>query len=437
MNPNIPETHRKRIVIIGGGFGGLKLADRLRKSDFQIVLLDRTNYHQFQPLLYQVATAGLNPGSIAFPFRKDFRHYPDFHFRMATVTRIFPEDDKIETSIGSLSYDFLVIATGTTTNYYGLKNIEAHAMAMKSVTEAIALRNDLLSKFEKALTITDPSERQQLLNFVVVGGGATGVEISGALAEMKRYVLQKDYPDLSTDVLNIYLVEGTSKLLGNMSEQASHKALEFLQKMGVKVMLNMKVTDYQEGSVLLADGTRIPTQTVIWVSGIKAAYPEGLPATAIGKGGRILTDEYNRVKDAPHIFAIGDVALQPENRFPNGHPQVAQVAIQQGQLLATNLQRLSRGEVLAPFHYRDLGTLATIGRNKAVADLPHLKTQGFLAWVLWMTVHLRSILGVRNRLEILLNWMWNYLTYDQAIRLIFTVHPLGNEKDGGGPNGIA
>lgn len=419
MNPNIPETTHKRIVIIGGGFGGLKLIDKLRKSGLQIVLLDRTNYHQFQPLLYQVATAGLNPGSIAFPFRKDFRYYPDFHFRMTEVTRIIPGDNAVETDIGTIRYDYLVIAAGTTTNYYGMQNIQAHATPMKSVVEAMALRTRLLLNFEKALTETNPDKRQQLLNITIVGGGATGVEIAGALSEMKRYVLQKDYPELSANLVNIYLIEGNPRLLAAMSDEASRKALEFLNQMGVKTLLNTKVTDYQDGQLLFGDGQSIASETVIWVSGVTANHFEGIPLQSIGRGGRILTDEFNRVKSLSNIFAIGDICLQTEPNYPQGHPQVAQVAIQQGKLLACNLQCLIRQEIMKPFYYRDRGSLATVGRNKAVADLPHHKTQGFFAWVIWLIVHLRSILGVRNRLEILLNWIWNYITYDQAIRLIF------------------
>lgn len=419
MNPNIPDTNRKRIVIIGGGFGGLKLIDKLRHSNFQIVLLDRNNYHQFQPLLYQVATAGLNAGSIAFPFRKDFRRYPDFHFRMTEVTRILSEDSAVETTVGRITYDYLVIAAGTTTNYFGMQNIQAHALPMKSVVEAMTLRTRLLSNFEAALTESDPDKRRQLLNIVIVGGGATGVEIAGALAEMKRYILQKDYPDLSSGQLNIYLIEGNSKLLSAMSEGASRKAREFLEQMGVKLLLNTRVTDYQNGNIILNPGTGIPAQTLIWVSGVTANTFEGIPRDSIGHAGRILTDEFNRVKNLANIFAIGDICLQTEKEYPDGYPQVAQVAIQQGKLLAANLKRLAERNILLPFHYRNLGTLATVGRNKAVADLPHYRTQGFIAWFLWIAVHLRSILGVRNRLEILLNWIWNYLTYDRAIRLIF------------------
>lgn len=419
MAPNIPETNRKRIVIIGGGFGGIKLISHLRHSGFQIVLLDRTNYHQFQPLLYQVATAGLNAGSIVFPFREDFRSIPDFHFRMTEVNRIIPGKKQVETTIGLISYDYLIVAAGTDTNYYGMHNIQACAIPMKSVVEAIRLRTTLLCNFEKALVENDPEERQRLMNIAIVGGGATGVEIAGALAEMKRYVLQKDYPDLSSGSLNIFLIEGSPRLLGNMTEKASDKANEFLTRSGVRILLNAKVTDYRDGKIVFEDGKEIATSTVIWVSGVVANHLAGLPEDCIGHGGRILVDEYNRVKGFADIFAIGDICLQTEAKYPKGHPQVAQVAIQQGKRLAYNLSRLDRPNALKSFRYRDLGTLATVGRNKAVADLPHFKTQGFIAWFLWSFVHLRSILGVRNRLEILLNWVWNYFTYDQAIRVIF------------------
>lgn len=419
ITPNIPVTAKKRVVIIGGGFGGLTLANKLQKSNFQLVLLDRTNYHQFQPLLYQVATAGLNPGSISFPFRKDFQHMEDFHFRMTEVKQILPQERKVETSIGTISYDYLVIAAGTDTNYYGMENIRQNALPMKSVTEAMALRNQLLLNFENALTESDPHKQQSLLNIVVVGGGATGVEISGALSEMKRYILRKDYPELATKELNIYLIEGTSKLLGNMSAESSGKAQSFLENMGVRILVGTKVTDYGDNQVFLGNGQTIPTNTVIWVSGVTANRFEGIPAEETGKGGRIYVDEYNRLKGMENIFAIGDICLQTESDYPQGHPQVAQVALQQAKLLAQNLINTSIGKPMETFHYHDKGSLATVGRNRAVADLPHLKSQGFFAWFLWMAVHLRSILGVRNRLEILLNWVWNYLTYDQAIRLIF------------------
>ena len=312
MAPNIPATNNKRVVVIGGGFGGLKVIGHLRKSGFQIVLLDRTNYHQFQPLLYQVATAGLNAGSIAFPFRKDFRQFPDFHFRMTEVLKVIPEDNTVETDIGLIQYDYLVIATGTTTNFYGMQNIQAQAMPMKSVTEAMALRTKLLVNLEKALTENEPDKRQRLLNITIVGGGATGVEIAGALAEMKHYVLQKDYPDLSASLLNIYLIDGNPRLLAVMSEQASEKAKQFLSQMGVKILLNTKVIDYQDGNLLLEKGEPIPTETVIWVSGVKVNSLAGLPSETIGHGGRILTYEVNRVNNQTYIFAIGDICLISE-----------------------------------------------------------------------------------------------------------------------------
>lgn len=418
MNANILKNEKKRIVIAGGGFGGLTLAKLLKNSGFQIVLLDRTNYHQFQPLLYQVATAGLNPSSIAFPFRKDFRRYEDFHFRMTEVTRIDPEGKKVETTIGNISYDYLILATGTDTNYFGMENIKANALPMKSVAEALALRNTLLMNLEQALTSDSDEERQRLLNIVIVGGGPTGVEISGAISEMKRYVIAKDYPDLGNIELNIYLIEGSPKLLGVMSEESSAKALQFLKEMGVKVMLNTKVTDYKDSKAMLSDGTNIPTTTLIWVSGVTASYPAGIPAESIGRGNRIKVDAQNRVNGFDDIFAIGDIALQTEADYPNGHPQVAQVAIQQGRLLAKNFTRAERHQPEIPFHYKNKGSMATVGRNRAVVDLRSLSFQGLFAWFIWMLIHLMSILGVRNKLEVLLNWIWNYVTYDQALRLI-------------------
>lgn len=430
MNLNIPEPTHKRVVIIGGGFGGLKLVEQLRDSAFQTVLLDRNNYHQFQPLLYQVATAGLNAGSIAFPFRKDLRHNKDFHFRLAQVEKIIPEQKYIVTDIGLLTYDYLVIATGTTTNFYGMTPIQTSALSMKSITEATTLRTRLLSNFEKALVTEDPEKRKKLLTVAIIGGGATGVEIAGAIAEMKRYIFRKDYPELGTNALEIYLIEGSPRLLNNMSEKASEKAFRYLRDMDIRIRLNAKVTDYLNQSIIIEDGDPIPADTVIWVSGVTATLPAGLPQECIGHGGRLFVNEFNQIKNYNDIFAIGDVCLQTEDNYPKGHPQVAQTAIQQAKLLAHNLQQLSNNRPLHPFHYRDKGTLATIGRNKAVADLPRFHTSGFLAWILWMTVHLYSILAARNRLEILFNWMWSYLTYDRAIRLIFPASAPSSEQKG-------
>lgn len=418
MSFNIPSTNKKRVVIVGGGFGGLKLANKLKKSDFQVVLIDKNNYHQFQPLLYQVASSGLEPSSISFPFRKIFQRRKNFYFRMAEVKAILPADNKIETSIGVLHYDYLVLAAGTTTNYFGNEHVMERSLPMKSIEEALGMRNVLLSNFEKALTTTDLVERQALLNIVVVGGGATGVEVSGVLSEMKRFVIPKDYPDLKDEDINIFLIEGSPRLLGGMSTESSGGAEKFLREMGVRVMLNTKVIDYEGDKVILEGGESVLTKTVVWVSGVKAVSFKNIGDDFLARGARIKVNEFNLVKGLPNVFAIGDVCYMTEPDYPNGHPQVAQVAIQQGKLLAENLQRIEHNQLPKAFHYKNLGSLATIGRNKAVADFRSVKMQGFLAWVVWMTVHLRSILGVRNKLVVLINWVWNYLTYDQSIRLI-------------------
>lgn len=418
MGFNIAQTNRKRVVIIGGGFGGLKLADRLKGSNFQVVLIDKNNFHQFPPLLYQVASSGLEPASILFPFRKIFQKQKDFYFRMAEVKAIIAERNLIDTSIGELTYDYLVIASGTVTNFFGNKSIEEQALPMKTIQEAINLRNTLLKNFEKATTTIDPAEKQALMNIVVVGGGATGVEVSGVLAEMKKFILPKDYPDLKKEEMNIFLVEGSSKLLGGMSAEASEHAEKFLKEMGVTILLNRRVTDYRDGKVVVDDESTIPTKTLVWVSGVTATHFEHLDKELLNHGGRITVNLFNQVKGMTNVFAIGDVCLLTETDYPKGHPQVAQVAIQQGELVAENLKRLESGKAMKAFHYKNLGTLATVGRNKAVADLKKLKLQGFVAWLVWMLVHLRSILGVKNKLMVLIDWIWNYFTYDQSIRLI-------------------
>jgi len=419
MDIHIPQTKLKRIVIIGGGFGGLTLINKLDDKLFQVVLIDRYNYHQFQPLLYQVASSGLDMTSISFPFRKLYNRRKNFHFRLAEVKRIDTDQNTVETSIGSVKYDYLVIAAGTTTNFFGNKVVEQKALAMKSVEEALTLRNRVLLNLERALDCTDPVERQKLMNIVVVGGGATGVEISGALAEMKHYILPKDYRGLKGNSMNIYLVEGTPRLLSAMSDESSANAVESLEKMGVKVLLDKLVTGYDNDEVILKDGQTIPTKTLIWVSGVIAEQFDNIPPDLLGKGGRMLVNEYNQLQSYRNVFAIGDICLQlTDEAYPKGHPQVAPVAIQQGKLLAANLKRLQKNEELRPFHYKNQGTLATIGRNKAVADIHKLKLHGFPAWLVWMLVHLRSILGVKNKIVVLIDWMWNYFTYDQSMRFI-------------------
>lgn len=410
---------QKRVVIVGGGFGGLKVANALRQSPYQVILIDKNNYHQFPPLIYQIASAGLEPSAIAFPFRKLFHGCKNVHFRMAELRSIFPEKNIIQTSIGKIDYDYLVLATGTTSNFFGNKHIEEEAIPMKTLSEAMGLRNALLSNLERSITCATEQERRELLNIVIVGGGATGVEIAGALSEMKRYILPADYPDMDKELLHIYLIEAGERLLGNMSPISSQKAEKFLREMGVDVRLGELVTDYHAHQVILKDGTAIPTRTLIWVSGVKAVVTDNLPDSCFGRGGRLKVDACNRTEVADNIFAIGDQCIMTcDTNYPDGHPQLAQVAIQQGKLLAQNLIRLAHGKPMQPFRYKNLGTMATIGRNRAVAEIGCIKTQGIVAWFLWLTVHLRPILGVRNKINILLNWIWNYFSYDQSLRII-------------------
>ena len=419
MSFNIVRDNKKRVVIVGGGFGGLKLANKLKKSNFQVVLIDKNNYHQFPPLIYQVASAGMEPTSISFPFRKIFQHRKNFYFRMAEVRAIFPERNIIQTSIGKIEYDYLILAAGTTTNFYGNRHIEEEAIPMKNVSEAMGLRNALLANFERALTCATKQEQQELLNVVVVGGGATGVEVAGVLSEMKKFVLPNDYPDMSSNLMHVYLIEAGPRLLAGMSEKSSAHAEQFLREMGVNILLNKKVVDYRNHKVVLEDGSAIATRTFIWVSGITGVPIRNMDSSLIGRGGRIKVNEYNQVIGLNNVFAIGDQCIQlTDKKYPNGHPQLAQVAIQQGELLAKNLVRYEKGMKMKPFHYRNLGSMATVGRNRAVAEFNKVKMQGWFAWIMWLVVHLRSILGVRNKVIVLLNWIWNYLTYDQSMRMI-------------------
>lgn len=418
MPVNIPETAQKRIVIIGAGFAGLKLAQQLLGSGYQIVIIDKNNYHQFQPLFYQVATAGIEPSSILFPLRKIFQKQKDVYIRVAEVYSIDTEKKELQTSLDTVWYDYLVIATGASSNFFGMKNMEEFAIPMKSASEAMAMRNRLLQSFEKAVTMRDQNYRKALLNIIVVGGGPTGVEVAGAIAEMKNFVLPKDYPDLNFDLMQITLIEGSATLLNGMSAHASEKALYYLGKIGIKVMLNTRVKDFDGNTLIYDDDKRIETKTVIWAAGISAIVPDGLPAEVISRGNRIVVDEFNHIKGYDDIFAIGDVSVMTTDNYPNGHPQVAQVAIQQGRNLARNFMLLKKKTEIKPFKYIDRGSMATIGRNLAVADFSFIKFSGFIAWLTWMFVHLMAIVGVKNRLLIFINWMWNYLTYDQSLRLI-------------------
>lgn len=422
MSINIQRNQKKRVVIVGGGLGGLRLAEDLYGSGMQVVLIDKNNFHQFPPLIYQIASAGIDPSSISFPFRQIFRKRKDFYFRMAEARMVDTEKKILQTSIGKIDYDYLVLAAGATTNFFGNKNIEEWAIPMKTVPEAMGLRNALLSNFERALTCATEEERQELLNVVIVGGGATGVEIAGALSEMKRYVIPYDYPDMDSSLMHIYLIEAGNRLLAGLSQESSQKAYEFLKSMGVDIQFGKMVTDYRDHKVVMKDGTEIPTRTFLWVSGIRANAMPGIDESHLGRGFRFKVDEYNRIPGVEDVFAIGDQCLQTSDAaYPNGHPQVAQVAIQQAKNLAKNLKRINQGadsNAITAFRYKNLGSMATIGRNKAVVEIGKFHSQGFFAWVLWLVVHLRSILGVKNKMMVLLNWLWKYVSYNDSIRMI-------------------
>jgi NADH dehydrogenase len=419
MSFNIQQNDKKRVVIVGGGFGGLNLANELMNSDFQVVIMDKNNYHQFLPLIYQVASAGIEPSSISFPFRKIIQKRKDFFFRLCEARAIVPEMNLIQTSIGKVNYDYIVFAAGTTSNYFGNQHIENVAIPMKNVSEATGLRNALLSNFERAMTTASEEEKQELLNIVIVGGGATGVEIAGAISEMKKFIFPKDYPEMDSSQLHIYLIEATDRLLSGMSKESSDSSLKFLREMGVKVLLNEKVIGYEDHQVIFDNGRKISTRSFIWVSGVTAVKIGNMPTSAFGRGNRIQVDEYNRVKGFENVFSIGDQCIQTTDpNYPNGHPQVAQVAIQQAKALAKNLKNIEANKPLIPFRYKDLGSMATIGRNRAVVEMGKIKIDGWFAWLMWLVVHLRPILGIRNKLVIMFNWLWNYVTYGYSLRLI-------------------
>ena len=419
MKANIEHTDKKRIVIVGGGLGGLELAFKLVDDDYQVVLIDKNNYHQFPPLIYQVASGGLEPSSISFPFRRLFQGKKDLFFRMAKVESVNTDKKIINTTVGEIDYDYLVMAFGAKTNFFGNKDIEATTLPMKSVSEAMRLRNTILRNLELALTEEDPARKQALMNIVVVGGGASGVEIAGAVAEMKKNIIARDYPDLDSSQMHIYLVNAVDRLLSAMDPVSSKRAERDLKELHVHIRQPQFATEYKDGILKTSAGLEIPTQTVIWVSGICANTVEGFPAESIGHAGRFLTDRFCRVKGVKDVYAIGDVSLvEGDEEYPLGHPQLAQVAMQQAKTVAKNFKAMSKGKELKPFKYKNLGVMATIGRNHAVAEISGKKFGGFPAWALWLVVHLRSILGVKNKTFILLNWVWNYINYKQSLRLI-------------------
>jgi len=418
MQLNIPDTRQKRILIAGGGFAGLKLATKLSESEFQIVLIDKNNFHQFQPLFYQVATAGLEPSAISFPLRKIFQRSTNVLIRVAEITGINADTKEVKTSLGSVNYDILVLAMGVDTNFFGMPHIAENAIPMKSVSEALRLRNRILQNFEDALIETDGEKQLALLNIVVVGGGPTGVEVSGTLAEMKKFILPKDYPELDFTKMNIYLLEAGSRVLGGMTENSAKTAEHYLQKLGVNVICNAQVSDYDGQKVSIHNNIQIPAKTLVWAAGVTGKKTEGLSPDVYVRGNRIKVNAFNQVEGYENIYALGDNAYMTEGNYPNGHPQMAQPAIQQAKLLARNLKRQVKNEPMKPYTYFNKGSMATIGRNQAIVELPFVKFYGFFAWLTWMFVHLMAIVGVKNRLLIFINWFWNYITYDQSLRLI-------------------
>ena len=426
MGANIPSSDLERVVILGGGFAGIELAKKLSSKKYQIVLLDKNNYHQFQPLFYQVATAGLEPSAISFPFRKLFQKNKQFHFRMTSVEGVDTPNQEVYTDIGVIKYDKLVVAMGATTNFYNNAQIEANVLPLKSTAEALNLRNTLFNTFEKALLESNAAKRKALLTVVIVGGGATGVEVSGSLADMRKLILPKDYPEINFDEMEIYLVDGAERLLSGMKEHASQKAKEYLQKLGIQLIQKAHVTSYDGSILVLGNGEAIETKTVIWAAGVKANALKGIEMELILPNNRISVNEYNQVNSYSNVFALGDIAsMSSDVPYPKGHPQVAQVAIQQARFLARNLNEQKQSS-WKKFTYKDLGSMATIGRNLAVVEFPKMKFAGFFAWCVWMFVHLISLIGTKNKVQTFLNWVWNYFTYDQSLRLILS--PKKEEK---------
>jgi len=415
----IADLGKPRVIVIGGGFGGLEVIKGLEDLKVQVVLFDKHNHHTFQPLLYQVATSGLETNSIVAPFRKLFGKHVDFYFRLGEVKRINAEENYIETSIGSVKYDYLVIATGAVTNFYGMAEVEKYSSSMKNIVDATKLRNKIIRQLEYALLTEDAEIMNSLMDFVIVGGGPTGVELSGALTELKKNVFPKDYKELDISQMDIHLVEASPRLLNGMSNQAGEKALQFLTEMGVQVHLNAAVKSYDGYEVVLSNGEKLISKSLIWAAGVKGNPIEGINPDVVSRGNRLLVDEYNRVKGYSNIFAIGDVALmEGDLKFPKGHPMMAPPAQQQGRLVAKNIKNLVAKKILKPFSYFDKGSMATVGRHKAVVDMKGIRFQGFFAWYVWMFVHLMSIVGFKNKVFTFFSWMWSYFTFDRSNRLI-------------------
>ncbi|WP_210520703.1 NAD(P)/FAD-dependent oxidoreductase [Hymenobacter terricola] len=430
MDTNLPVSAQPRVVIIGCGFGGLRLAKALRKAPVQVVVLDRNNYHNFQPLLYQVATGALEADSIAYPIRKIFAGQENFFYRMADVQRVDPASNTVITSVGDVHYDYLVLATGSLTNFFGLETIERNAMQIKSIPNALNLRSFIFQNFEKALLTSDPAARQALLNIVVVGGGPTGVEISGSLAEMRKHVLPKDYPELDLRAMQIFLVEAGPALLGPMSPASQADAKRYMDELGVLVRLNTSIKRYEEGKAYFSETEFIPTDNLVWAAGVNGAEVPGLPAETVTRNKRITVNSWNQVQGQPNIFAIGDVANMVTDDMPKGLPMLAPVAQQQADHLADNLRRLMRGETPQAFVYNNKGSMAIVSRNKAVVDLPkNIHFRGFFGWLTWLFVHLMTLVGFRNKVVALVDWAFSYFSSDQALRLIIRPFHRHDVKD--------
>ncbi|MBN2660112.1 MAG: NAD(P)/FAD-dependent oxidoreductase [Tannerellaceae bacterium] len=418
-------ANKKKVVVVGCGFAGIRLIQELDQNLFDIYVIDKLNNHQFQPLFYQVATAQIDPSSISFPLRNVFKRKRNVHIRIAEVTRIDSNNKQVITSIGNFEYDYLVIGIGCKTNFFGNTEIEENSLTLKTTSEAIAIRNHVLMTFERIISAS-PEEKERLLNLVIVGAGPTGVELAGAFAEIKNTILPKDYPDIDFKKLNIILIEGSKHTLNNMSDTAKTSSTKYLRAMGVTVITEVLMTNYDGKTAKLDNGKEIKTGTVIWAAGVTGNKIEGLPETSITRGNRIIVDRYNSVNGCDAIYAIGDIAYMETPKYPKGHPQLANVAINQAKCLAKNLKAIQLNNKLTEFEYKDLGSMATIGNHKAVVDLPFIKFEGYFAWLTWMFLHLMLILSVKNKLIIFLNWAWRYFTKDNSLRLILP--PFTNKK---------
>jgi len=412
-------TKKPLIIIVGGGFAGITLAQNLNDNLFDILLIDKVNHHQFQPLFYQVATSQIEPSSISFPLRHIFRNKKNVQIRLAKVFSVDTAANKIQTTIGEFKYDYLVLAQGAKTNFFGNNELQKNALSLKTTYDAINIRNHILQIFEDFLS-ADEGEKESLLNIVIVGGGPTGVELSGSFSEIKKNILPKDFHRIDFSKLNIILVEGSKDTLNNMSDTAKTASRKYLQEMGVELRFETIVKNYDGEILTLANGETIKTKTVIWAAGVTANTIEGIPQSAISQGNRISVDRYNKVSCCENIYALGDIAKMETPIYPKGHPQLANVAINQAKNLAKNLNKKDKTKKLKEYEYKDLGSMATVGRNKAIADFPFFSIKGFFGWVIWMFLHLMLILSVKNKLVIFINWAWTYITKDTALRLILT-----------------